>query len=210
MPTLTLLHTAQIHCATFEALQKRFAPDLTLVHLVREDWLETARTEGITTALQRQIQEEIAKAPNQVLCSCTTLGKTAEDFGAIRVDRPMMETAAQRSGPILLVYVLESTAEPSLSLLNDSRLKYGHNTPIHVLFLPKPWQYFECGDLNSFRREIALGIRAKLAAEPEIETIVMAQASMATASSLLGDVKQTVLTSPETAFLAVLGKMHQK
>ena len=40
---ITLIHTADVHRATFSALKDRIAPELELVQHVRTDWLDRAR-----------------------------------------------------------------------------------------------------------------------------------------------------------------------
>lgn len=204
MEKLTLLHTAEVHKATFDALRDRIAPDVELEHIVRPDWLDTARNDGISDALHQQIAESIAAAPNRVLCSCTSIGETAEKSGAVRIDRPMMEAAAAIEGPILLVYALESTAAPSRALLDEACDAVAHQGGVEMLFVEAAWPHFETGNTTQFYSEIAKAIRGALRLQPETASVVLAQASMASAANLLTDLPQTVLSSPETALRAAL------
>lgn len=202
--TLTLLHTADVHIATFDALRDQIAPDVALAHIVRPDWLETARNAGITDTLRAEIVHTVSTAPDGVLCSCTSIGAAAENAGAIRIDRPMMELAASISGPILLVYALESTAKPSLELLKETCSAKGHSGEIIPFFVPDVWQFFEAGKTSYFYAEIAKAIREKLQENPKTTCVVLAQASMAPTATLLTDLHRQVLSSPETAFRAAL------
>lgn len=198
--TLTLLHTAQAHVATFAALRDRIAPGAALVQAVQEDWLATARAEGITPELDTRIAGFCAQAGGTVVCTCTTLGPTAERHGALRIDRPMMQAAARHGPRITMAYALASTLQPSLSLLRDCA---GPQAALRPLDLTASWPLFETGDSDGFARSLAEGIRADLATHPA-DCIVLAQVSMAPAAARLGDLPCPVLSSPETALRSFL------
>ena len=200
---ITLLHTSPAHVPTFDALRDALAPGMALRHIVREDLLARARGEGIT----REIAAEVAAlvTPGATLCTCTTLGKAAEAAGALRIDRPLMQAAAQTGGKVLLAYCLESTAGPSLSLLREEMEKTANSAGTETVFLPSAWPLFEAGDIPAFAAAIATGIRAAIT--PDIACIALAQASMAPAAPLLADTRLPVLASPELAFRAALASI---
>ena len=52
---LTLLHTAQVHVDTFNALRDRIAPGVSLDHLVYPELLAAAQKDGVTPELAAQI-----------------------------------------------------------------------------------------------------------------------------------------------------------
>ncbi|MGI3170056.1 hypothetical protein ACRARG_12935 [Pseudooceanicola sp. C21-150M6] len=194
--TLTLLHTAELHRSTFDTLRDRIAPGVSLLHVVRPDWLAEARANG-PEAVRAPVAEAIRKAGGRVLCSCTTLGALAEDYGALRIDRPMMRAAATIGGEAVLVYTLASTAEASLSLLENE------GGTARMLDLTALWPLFEAGETAAFHAAIAQALRADLAQNGG-SVVVLAQASMAGATDLLGDLGLPVLSSPETALRAAL------
>ncbi len=80
MTALTLLHTAEAHRATFDALRDRIAPGAALTHVVRADWLVRAQG-GVDDALQSEMAKAVAAAQGPVICTCTTLGPAAADAG---------------------------------------------------------------------------------------------------------------------------------
>lgn len=200
---LTLLHTSPVHVATFDALRDRIAPGTPLTHIVREDLLSRAMEEGVTADIAAETTALIKCADSPVLCTCTTLGIVAEKAGAIRIDRPMMRVAALTGGPVLMAYCLESTAEPSLSLLQEEMARAGNAHAITPLFLPKAWPLFQSGDSDGFARHIAGAIHNALT--PDIGCTLLAQASMAGATAHLADLDMPVLSSPEPALRAGLG-----
>lgn len=203
--TLTLLHTAQVHCATFDALRDRIAPGAELTHLVRENWLARAQN-GITPSLESKISQAVANAGGTVICTCTTLGPAAEKAGAIRVDWPMMQEAAKLGGPIMMAYCLDSTWEPSLGLLEKALEEANRPATVHPLKLGQYWPLFEAGEFDAFAAVIAGEVRQVVAQRPDIGCVVLAQASMAGAALLLADLGVPVLASPELALRAGLGR----
>lgn len=193
-----MLHTAEVHVETFDALPDALAPGLVLRHVVRPDWLEQARA-GQAEALRPGIAELATGADGPFLCTCTTLGPLAEELGALRVDRPMMQEAARIGGRILMVYVLDSTRAPSLELLES--LTDARST-VRTLALPQAWPLFEAGETARFHAYIAEAIRAALT-QDGADVVVLAQASMAGAAALLGDLGLPVLSSPHQAMLTL-------
>ncbi len=201
---LTLLHTSPAHIPTFDALRDRIAPGATLTHLVREDFLSRAQ-KGVDAALDREISELIVAQPGKVLCTCTTIAEVARRAGAIRIDQPMMAAAAQNGGAVLMVFCLQSTWKPSLTLLDQELSALGRPTPIQPLFLGEFWPLFEAGETAAFAAVIAGAAKRAVKDHPDIGVVVLAQASMAGAASLLADLSVPVLTSPESALHAGLG-----
>lgn len=201
---LTLLHTAEVHCQTFDALRDRIAPGVPLYHKVRADWLAQARREGITPTLAAEIRETVRGATGPVLCTCTTLGETAVEAGAIRIDQPMMDRAARSAGPILLVCALQSTADSSRDLLQVNLRARGNDAPVILLLVAEFWPLFEAGQSANFCAAIAAAVIEAVQARPDIATVVLAQASMADAAHLLDGLGPEVLASPEIALRAAL------
>jgi hypothetical protein len=124
--------------------------------------------------------------------------------GVLRIDRPMAEAAAAqrpRIDPptadaaqaprIAVVYAVASTLEPTRALLREAGA-------VTVTLVPclDAWAFFAGGDLEAYGQMIASEAR-KAAADSDV--IVLAQASMAPAATLLTDLPIPVLTSPRIA-----------
>ncbi|WP_120499710.1 hypothetical protein [Roseovarius sp. EL26] len=203
---LTFIHTAEVHCATFNALRDQISPDTEVLHIVRPDWLARAQT-GIAAELAQEITEEIRLIEGVVICTCTTIGTAAEEAGAIRVDWPMMQAAAATGGPILFAFCLDSTYQPSLALLDKALEEAGSPTKVHTMSLGQYWPLFEAGQVDAFAAVIASEIRGMVEFKREMACVVLAQASMAVTVSLLSDLSIPVFSSPEFAFRAGLAAM---
>ena len=204
--SLTCIHTADVHRATFDGLRDRISPRTPLVHLVHEDWLARAQ-HGIDGALIEDVQAAIRTAAGPVICTCTTLGEVAEAAGAIRIDRPMMRRAAENFGDILLVYCLKSTEAQSQMLLQEEMDKAGNPHSIVPLYLGQHWDLFAEGRPHAFARALATDIRAALTQQSGIRSVVLAQASMAGAAMLLSDLPALVLASPVLALKEGLSRL---
>lgn len=202
--SLTLLHSAEEHCHTFDALRDALAPRARLYHKVKRDWLARARRDGITPDLAEEVHNEVRSARGRVLCTCSTLGDTAVEAGAIRIDQPMMEKAAESEGPILLVCALQSTADSSLELLQANLRNRDNAAPVTPLVVEDFWPLFENGQRANFCAAIAAAVIEAVQARPDIATVVLAQASMADTAHLLEGLGPEVLTSPEMALRAAL------
>ena len=185
--------------ARFDALRDRLAPGLELTHIVRPDMLSTARKNARDQTLNDALAALLSSAEGRVLCTCSTLGPLAAALGALRVDAPMMDRAAQIGGRICLVYCLTSTAEPSRSLLAAA----GAET-IDMLHLPDAWTAFEAGDQPAFARIIAEGVCRHLNHARDTNVVLLAQASMDLALPLLRDAGVPVLAAPELAMRALI------
>ncbi|WP_236626255.1 hypothetical protein [Actibacterium mucosum] len=185
--------------ARFDALRDLLAPRQQLTHIVRPDWLQTARDNPQDHALTAELIEAIAAAEGRVLCTCSTLGPLAATLGALRIDAPMMARAAQIGGRICLAYCLHSTAQPSQALLQSAGVE-----TIDMLHLPNAWPAFEDGDQSRFASVIAEGICRHLNHARDTNVVLLAQASMDVALPLLRDAGVPVLASPELAMRALI------
>jgi hypothetical protein len=201
--SLTLLHTAQAHQATFDTLRDRIAPGVRLTHLVRPDLLIRAQV-GIDSALISDVSDIVTAAAAPVVCTCTTIGAVAASAGAIRIDAPMMQAAAQSDGAILLAYCLQSTRTPSLDLLQTALSAAQSAARVHLLYLGDLWPLFEAKETTAFHAALAAAITAELTRQPDVTAVVLAQASMAGAAALLSDIAIPVFSSPESALRAAL------
>ncbi len=198
MTPITFLHTSPLHKATFDRLATQMSVGNALVHHVHEDWLKVARKHGVRQGMIDDLSALIHAAPGPVVCTCTTLGEAAEALGAIRVDAPMMAKAAEVGGPILLAYALESTAQPSLDLLERALAVRGTKATVHPLSITEFWPLFEAGEHEAFVACVAGAVR-HAATQTDLGCVVLAQASMAPAGPMLADIGVPILTSPAAA-----------
>jgi hypothetical protein len=213
---LTLLHTADVHVATFEALLRRFAPRLRRHHIVAADLLAQAEREGLSTALRERLRKRLAEvtptAPTLVLCTCSTLGGLAEDLGPetgleiLRLDRALAEAALDAGRRILVLAAVGATLGPTREMLESVARSRHLAVNIDLRLVENAWGYFCEGDLDGYRKAIADAAR-RFASDCDV--IVLAQASMASAADLLSDLPVPVLTSPALGIKRALARIGE-
>ena len=203
MKTLTFLHTAPIHIATFDRLVAEIDPAIPVRHVVDESLLSDARAAGaITPDLERRIGARVQDAAVDtavVLCTCSTIGGSAERAGlplpqpVLRVDRPMAERAVAIGARVVVAAALASTLAPTIELICDAARRAGKVVQISQVLCESAWQLFEQGDQAGYARALAACLRASALAG---DVIVLAQASMAPAAELCADLDIPILSSP--------------
>jgi hypothetical protein len=201
MTTIGFLHTADVHVPVFRDLLAERAPGTRDVHVVDPTLLADAREHGLTAELTGRIDARLAElaaaGAEVIVCTCSTIGGTAErrhGRPVVRVDRPMAETAVAAGRRIAVVYAVASTLGPTTELLREA----AGDTPLTLVEAPCPaaWAAFEAGDPESYARQVAAAARRAAA---DADVVVLAQASMAPAAALLADLPVPVLSSPRTA-----------
>ena len=198
-----LVHTAEVHKATFDRLRDEIAAGVTIEHHVKEAWLTRARAED-PGGLQSEIADYLDSLAGPVLCTCSTIGPMAEKSGALRLDWPMMQAAAHAGDSVLLVYCLESTAYPSRLLLQRAGEEENLSQETVELFLPDHWKLFEQGHTDAFLGAVAKDIEAAVMRHPDVKAVILAQASMAGAAEKLCKLDIPIFSSPRLALQAVL------
>jgi Asp/Glu/hydantoin racemase len=211
MPTIGFLHTAGVHVATFERLVAERAADATVVHEVRADLLDAARRNGLADpAIAAAIAESIGALERQgadvIVCTCSTISGLAERPAVaahppvVRIDRPMAVAAVRVAQRIAVVAAVESTIEPTLSLLREEASPAGSSVDIESLPCFDAWPIFEDGDVDGYHRRIAAHVDA---IDETYDVVVLAQATMAPAAELVADPSR-VRSSPVAAVEAAL------
>lgn len=202
--TLTFLHTASVHVATFDHLISEIDPQIPVRHIVDESLLAEARAAGaITPALARRVAGVVNAALDEdagvVVCTCSTIGGCAEaaphdrQGSVLRIDRAMAEQAVARGRRIVVIAALRSTLEPTRRLIEAVAQAAGAAPTIEERLSEDAWAAFEAGDQPRYLAAIAATLRA---AAPFGDVLVLAQASMAPAAALCPELTVPILSSP--------------
>ncbi|WP_157551146.1 aspartate/glutamate racemase family protein [Nocardioides jensenii] len=197
------LHTSPVHVETFDRLTRQASADTETTHLVDESLLERARRDGVdsvaadVSARVHQLRDAGARV---IVCTCSTIGDLAERFSddvpVTRVDRPMARTAVACGPRVGVIAAVESTLEPTRSLLEEEASAAGTSPSIELALVDGAWSAFEAGNTETYLRLIVDAAR-ELAHRTDV--IVLAQASMAAAEPGLADLAVPVLSSPAAA-----------
>ena len=207
--TVAFLHTADVHVATFSGLLSEVAPGAMDVHLVDAELLSDAlqtrpRCAASRRASSRACAELAVREPGAIVCTCSTLGGSAErvaqeiETPVVRIDRPMAERAIAHGGRIALVAAIDSTLTPTRELLEECAVTAGSDVTLVDAPCLDAWERFEAGDHAGYVDRVARHVRGLA---DDLDAVVLAQASMAPATDLLGDLSIPVLSSPRLAVL---------
>lgn len=203
--------------AVFEALLREMAPRMATRHLVHEELLAEARRTGISDALALRVRDVVLSAANEpyalVVCTCSTIGGCAERANedrpgvAMRIDRPMAERAVLLGPRVLIAAALESTLEPTRTLVEDAARAAGRTVETRFLFCEGAWTHFERGDSEKYLRAITEAISRDAG---DSDVVILAQASMAEAASLCTELRTPVLSSPRLGLAGALTRYRSR
>jgi hypothetical protein len=209
--TVAFLHTADVHVATFSGLLGEVAPGAMAVHLVDAELLSDARRYGLDVGVEARVlarlQELAVREPGAILCTCSTLGGSAERLAreietpVVRIDRPVAESAVAHGGRVALVVAIDSTLAPTRQLFEECAASAGTDVTLVDAPCRDAWERFEAGDQAGYLDRVARHVRGLAG---DVDVVVLAQASMAPAADLLADLSIPVLSSPRPAVLRAL------
>lgn len=202
--TVAFLHTADVHVATFRRLLREVAPGAMDVHLVDAELLSDARRDGVDAGIEARVlarlRELNVREPDAIVCTCSTLSGSAERLAqeietpVVRIDRPMAESAVANGGRVALVVAVASTLGPTRQLFEECAANAGSTATLIEAPCLDAWELFEAGDHAGYLDRVAQHVRAL-----DVDVVVLAQASMAPAADLVGDLSIPVLSSPRLA-----------
>jgi glutamate-1-semialdehyde 2,1-aminomutase len=216
---LTLFHTTTANVEAFRKLFAEIAPEIPLRHVVRADLLERAIENGgvspeIDADTRAAIEESLNGSP-LAMCTCSTIGASADGVSrpearVLRVDRPMAEAAVRAGERVLIAASVATTLQPTVDLVVEAAKGHGAAISIRTLYLPECWPLYQSGDKEAYWQAIAGRIREDLAGpERRVDSVVLAQASMAGAQPLLADLGVPVLASPRLGVQAAAAEWHR-
>ena len=212
---IAFLHTSPVHMATFDQLMRELAPDLRVAHVVREDLLADAQTEGadsppLVARIRQAMGDAGASGASVVVCTCSTIGGLAERtptdgrFRAARIDRAMADRAAVLGPRVLVVAALESTVGPTTELIRESARSLAATLEIRTLVVEDAWPHLQRGDRPAYLQAVVQAVvQAVSSAAGSTDVVVLAQASMAPAAARLGGLGVDVLSSPALGVQAI-------
>jgi hypothetical protein len=205
------LHTSAVHTETFERLALQADPTVECVTIVDQSLLDDARVHGpqsnpVRVGINKALDRLVASGARTIVCTCSTISGQAECEGreraihVIRADRPLAEAAVAAGRRISVLVALESTVGPTTELIAEVAARNNTEVCVEVHRCDGAWPCFEAGDLAGYLAIVATECDAAAATS---DVIVLAQASMAGASSLC-TTQVPVLSSPRLAVDAAI------
>ncbi|MGY0614713.1 hypothetical protein [Vibrio sp. FJH11] len=206
---ILFLHTLDSNTKLFEPLAAVKFPQHDISHDVQESFLTDIRnngqTERSTQVIHQYLKAKLNDGFDYIICTCSTLGSVVDSFpdeNVFRVDKPMAKISAQYDS-VLVAVTLESTIEPTGALLKSQ----APETQFTFRQIDRAWDLYTEGKLDSFNRCIAEDIGQTLQSEQHYQAVLLAQASMVNAASLITETLP-VLTSPDTCMDYLAGRLN--
>jgi hypothetical protein len=121
-----------------------------------------------------------------VLITCSTMNRSYPQAEAalrpygvpvVQIDRPMMESAVEHGGRVLVVATHGPTVESTRALLRETAERMGRRASFAGVTVKEAWECLAKGDVVGHNHALANAIRQRLG-EEEIGCVVLAQLSM--------------------------------
>lgn len=187
---LTLVHTVRSLVPVFGGLIRELAADVTTTDVVDEALLEEAIAAGTVpraTAerLERHVAAALEAGADAVLVTCSSMGGVVDALRArhgwplLRVDEAMVDAALAAGPRIAVIATLGSTLRPTADLVHRRAHELLRDeTELHVVtrLVDGAFTALKAGDIEAHDAAVRGALRDLL---PQIDAIVLAQASMA-------------------------------
>jgi Asp/Glu/hydantoin racemase len=193
---LALIHTVRWLVPVFGALTRELAPDVTTTNLVDEALLEEAVAAGempqaTADRLERHVGAALEAGADAVLVTCSSMGGVVDDLRArhgwpvLRVDDAMVDVALAAGPRIGVVATLLSTLGPTADLVRRRARDAGRDeTQLQLLarLVDGAFAALKAGDVEVHDAAVRGALRELI---PQVDVIVLAQASMARVAGTL-------------------------
>ncbi|TDO77238.1 Asp/Glu/hydantoin racemase [Halanaerobium saccharolyticum] len=206
MAKIALIHTTPVTVESLQNLIKEKDPALKIINIVDDSILpELINNKADLSLVEDRVRYYIKTAVEQeadlVLSACSSIGEIFEKenqnyrIPIMRIDSAMAEKAVNNAAKIGVAATLETTLKPSTELIKKRAAGLNKNIEIKTALADSAYQKLMAGDQEAHDKLLAEKLK-ELAAEVEI--VVLAQASMARAVSVLpAEIQDKFLTSPE-------------
>lgn len=213
---LAFIHTVAGLASEFDALGKDHLPDWKSFAILDESLLrDTIDRNALSDLTKRRLATYIWSAVDAgaeaVVVTCSTLGPAVDAIMPLcpvplfRIDEGMAEAAVQHGSRIGVLATLSTTLAPTVDLLNRKASEAGKDVAMHAVLVEGAFQCLSGGDVEGHD---ALIRQALEALAPQVDAVVLAQASMARAvKDATCDVP--VLTSPIVGVQTIARRLGQ-
>lgn len=211
--SLAMIHTVSGLIAPFGDLARQHLPDWTSFNMLDESLLRTTIREGsLSTLTMRRLTGLVWSAvdagADAVVVTCSSLGAAVEAAQPLcpvplfRIDEGMAAEAVRCGSRIGVLATLSTTLEPTAELIGRKARLGGRECVLESGVAEGAFARLAEGDTEGHDRIVA---QAMTELAPQVDVIVLAQASMARALTMAKDEIGTVpvLTSPELGMRSI-------
>jgi Asp/Glu/hydantoin racemase len=194
---------------TFKSLSDELLKGIDIFHMVDESLLQnTIRANQLSKTTIRRLCGYLAFAEEAgaevIMVTCSSMGPAVElgralvNVPVLRVDEPMAELAVQTGARIGVAATLQTTLNPTADLIQRTASKQGKTVEVVSKLCEGAFQAVIAGDTTRHDEIVSVGLNELI---PQVEVIVLAQASMARVVESLPQETRSIpiLSSPRLA-----------
>jgi Asp/Glu/hydantoin racemase len=206
---LGLLHTSATLVPIFEQLTRAKLPEVAVFNLVDDSLIKDVIAHGqLRPQTARRVTQLVAAAEDAgadyILVTCSSIGAAVETAATLasvpvlRVDQPMADRAVNSAKKIGVIATLPTTLEPTADLVRRRATAARRNIELTSRLCEGAFDALMSGDAARHDAAVAAALRELSA---EVDTIVLAQASMARVVDTLPESERRIpiLASPPIA-----------
>lgn len=218
MFTVGAVYTADAIVGTVSNLFKEELPECRLINIVDSGLIpDIIRDGGVTVGTARRLLHCCMAAQDAgvdvILNTCSSVGEVADHAQCfiatpiLKIDTPMARQAVAASTRIGVLATLPSTLTPTINLVRREAARAGKEVEVLDGLAQGAFEALVGGDPDRHDRML-IETAARIA--PRVETIVLAQGSMARMQdSLAAETGRTVLSSPRSGVVGVREYLEQ-
>lgn len=200
---MTFIHTGGVVIPVIDNLAAEHLPGIDIHHLLDStivgDLRAGASSDDIRARLSNLAKAAKMAGSTSVMLTCSSISGYAMEVAAeagipvLRIDEAMADEAVKSSARVAVIATLPTTLGPTVALLRERAAIAGRDVDISEVLVEGAFEAVASG--NKKRHDELVG--AAIAAHSKhVDSIVLAQASMASAAAAV-TVHVPVLTSPE-------------
>lgn len=219
---LALIHTVGTLVPVFGALADELIPGVERVDVVDEDLLgETIAAGRIPEAtaerLERHVERAVDDGADLVLVTCSSVGPAVEAIHdrrgvpLLRVDEALADRAHELGSRIGVIATLSTTLEPTADLIRRRGELAGRaagEVQVMTHLVEGAFAELKAGNLDRHDELVRAGLRGLL---PQVDVVVLAQASMARVADTLSETETggvPILSSPRLGMERVAARLR--
>ncbi len=210
MTKLALIHTVGSLVPVFRDLARELVPQAETVDVVDEallgETIEAGRIPPATAErLAGHVEQAVREGADLVLVTCSSVGPAVDAIGAqsghpvLRVDEALADAALRIGSRIGVIATLSTTLEPTADLIRRRAEVLGRapgSVEIVSRVVDGAFSELKAGRLERHDELVRAGLRELL---PQVDVVVLAQASMARVAATLSNDEsggRPILASP--------------
>ena len=208
-PRIVFIHTVTGLEQAFAELCRDRIPDAQLSHIADESLIQQVLAAGgLTPAVYRRMCDHVVAAEQnganaiQLTCSsvspCVDIARHLVAVPVLKIDEPIVDQLVRKYDRIGVIATAPTTLKPTGDLLREKARFHRREVELQTVLCEGAYDAFFAGDMDRHDEIVRTHLRELM---PEVDVVLLAQASMArVADTLARDEKPVpILSSPRPA-----------